>query len=243
MPRASTSPRCASRLARSWFERPTSPRVAVSSSASESSVGAVDAVGGEPDVSPEVDNEAARTRVLGSIHAVYTRTFVAPYSSARARTRARTASKSPALAKAQPSAEQRNGCTENRTCSSERGKRALIAVKRESEENQRAPRRHRRQDENCTVTFPEHSVRVASGRRDFAPTISTTTSILMKATPEALQNVSAASLLERERGLVVRRAGMSAGGRRPPPLPAPQSERGAQIVRVAAASEEAFTRG
>jgi len=65
----------------------------------------------------------------------------------------------------------------------------------------------------------------------------------MKATPEALQNVSAASLLERERGLVVRRAGMSAGGRRPPPLPAPQSERGAQVVRVAAASEEAFTRG
>src|SRR5688572_11000886 len=128
MPRASTSPRCASRLARSWFERPTSPRVTVSSSASESSVGAV---GGAPDVRREVDNEAAWIRVLGSIHAVYTRTFVAPYSGARARTRARTTSKSSALAKAQPSAEQRNGCTENRTRSRERHQRARIAVKRE----------------------------------------------------------------------------------------------------------------
>jgi hypothetical protein len=137
MPRASTSPRCASRLARSWFERPTSPRVALSSSASESLAGAVDAVdavdavGGAPDVRRDVDNEAAWVRVLGSIHALYTRTFVAPYSSARSRTRARTTSKSSALAKAQPSAEQRNGCTENRTCSSERHERARIAVKRE----------------------------------------------------------------------------------------------------------------
>jgi hypothetical protein len=149
MPRASTSPRCASRIARSWFERPTSPRVTVSSSASESSVGAVDAVGGAPDVSPEVDNEAAWIRVLGSIHAVYTRTFVAPYSGARARTRARTTSKSPVAAKAPPSAEQRNGCAGNRTCSRERRKRARIAVKRERK-NQRAPRRHWRQGENCT---------------------------------------------------------------------------------------------
>jgi hypothetical protein len=96
-----------------------------------------------------VDNEAAWMRVLGSIHAVYTRTFVAPYSSARERTRARTTSKSSVLAKAQPSAEQRNGGAENRTCRRERRKRARIAVKRE-EENQRAPRRRWRRDENCT---------------------------------------------------------------------------------------------
>ena len=115
MPRASTSPRCASRLARSWFERPTSPRVAVSSSASESSVGAVDAVGGAPDVRRQVDDEPAWIRVLGSSHAFYTRTFVTRYSGARARTRARTTSKSSALAKAQPSAEQRNRRDENGT--------------------------------------------------------------------------------------------------------------------------------
>src|SRR5687768_11838444 len=39
MPRASTSPRWASKAASSWLERPTRPRVAVSSSASDSSAG------------------------------------------------------------------------------------------------------------------------------------------------------------------------------------------------------------
>src|SRR5687767_5383725 len=128
MPRASTSPRCASRLARSWLERPTSPRVAASSSASESSVGAV---GGVPDVSREVDNEAAWTRVLGSIYAFYTRTFVAPYSSARAPIRVRMTSNSAELAEAQASAAQRNGCAENGTRRREQPKPALIAVKYE----------------------------------------------------------------------------------------------------------------